>query len=609
MNTLQEHTNPALVEVSADQTLPRLLDERVARDPGGVIVERKTTVGGWQKVRAAEYQRQARALAKGLLAAGAAPGDRVAIMAHTSYDWTLIDVACWYAGLVVVPIYETSSTEQVEWILANAQVRLVFVEDANTAAVVEPARATNPQVSEVFELQQGAIEEVTKRGQDVSDEELAERTATLTTDSLMTIIHTSGTTGRPKGVELTHGNFAWLCLNGLPWLADVINHRDSRLLLFLPLAHVYARLLEVLALLGPGVLGHTPGPATLLDDLAGFGPSYVLAVPRVFEKIYNSADAKAGSGVKLKLFRWAAKTAITYSRALDKPGGPSAALRAQYKLATVLVLKKITRLLGPRAKYAISGGGPLGERLGHFYRGMGLQILEGYGLTETTAPISVNTPTLNKVGTVGPVIPSASVRIAPDGEIQLKGPTVFARYHNDPQATAAAFDDGWFRTGDIGTLDADGYIRITGRAKELIVTAGGKNVAPTVLEDRLRGHPLVSQVVVVGDNRPFVAALVTLDREMLPGWLKNHGLPEMGVAAAATHPQVLAALERAVERTNQAVSRAESIRKIQVLDTDFTEANGLLTPSMKVRRHLVHEQFATEIEQLYAGITTGPAEG
>ena len=393
------------------------------------------------------------------------------------------------------------------------------------------------------------------------------------------------------------------------YLPGVLWGTNVRLLLFLPLAHVYARCLQLLSLAGEGVLGHTPDAKTLLPDLQSFAPSYILAVPRVLEKIYNAADAKAGSGAKLKLFRWAAKVAIAYSRALDTPQGPSRGLRRAHAMADRLVFRKIRGLMGPNARFIISGGGPLGQRLGHFYRGLGLAILEGYGLTETIGPVSVNTDWLNKIGTVGPPVCGNEIRIGEDEEIQVRGIGVFSTYHNNPSATAEAFTaDGWFRTGDIGALDEDGYLRITGRKKELIVTAGGKNVAPAQLEDRLRGHPLISQVLVIGDGEPFISALITLDKEMLPQWLRNHGLAAMDVVEASSHPQVLAALDRAVARTNRAVSRAESIRTFRVLATDFTEANGLLTPSLKVKRGPVMEAHADVIADIYSSTRKGPQE-
>ena len=382
-------------------------------------------------------------------------------------------------------------------------------------------------------------------------------------------------------------------------LGEVCATPGARTLLFLPLAHVFARYIEVLVVPSGAVLGHTPDPADLLTDLGTFRPTFILAVPRVFERVYNSAEQKAGSGLKLKIFRWSAKTSAAYSRALDTPEGPSRMLRAGHKVADRLVLHKLRAALGGQAEFAVSGGAALGTRLGHFYRGLGLQVLEGYGLTESTAPTTVNRPGATKIGTVGPPFPGASIKISPDGEILLKGDHIFARYHNNEAATAEAFSDGWYRTGDIGFIDSDSCVTITGRAKEIIVTAAGKNVAPSVLEDRMRSHPLVSQCVVVGDARPFVGALITLDPQMLPGWLANHGLSEMSPEQAATSPSVRASIQKAVDYANRAVSQAESVRAFSVLGVDFTEENGFLTPSMKVRRKQVLQAFAEDIDELY----------
>ena len=401
---------------------------------------------------------------------------------------------------------------------------------------------------------------------------------------------------------LTHGNFTELAVNSHRWMPEIAAGDDSRLLLFLPLAHVFARFLQVFQISGGGVLGHSPDTKNLLPDLASFRPSYLLVVPRVLEKIYNSADAQAGSGPQRKVFRWAAHVAVEYSRALDTPEGPSRSLRSQRMVADKLVYQKLLKLVGGNASYIVSGGAPLSTHLAHFYRGIGLPVLEGYGLTETVGPVSVNTPRLTKIGTVGPPLPPLSIKISDQGEVLIKGCSVFQGYHNMPDETAQALtEDGWFRTGDLGSLDRDGYVRITGRAKELIVTAGGKNVSPATLEDPLRSHPLISQVVVVGDKRPFVAALITLDEEMLPVWLKNHGLPAMSVAEASTNVEVQASLERAVERANAHVSRAESIRAIRVLTSDFTEANGMLTPSLKVKRAVVTKRFEAVINDIYGG--------
>ena len=603
---MPEYTSPTLVAPDPTASICTLLADRLARDPDSVLAERQTGLGGtWQAVPVSTFVSEVRAVAKGLVAAGVQPGDRVGIMSRTRYEWTLLDFAVWTAGAVGVPIYETSSAEQVRWIASDTGVRLVVVETAAHAAVVAQVSDHLPGLAEVLVLDEDAIGALIARGADVPDAEIDRRSTLARGDDLATVIYTSGTTGRPKGVELTHGNFVELARNGAVGLGDVVSQPTSRTLLFMPLAHVFARFIEVLCVESGAVLGHAPDTRNLMPDLASFRPTFLLAVPRVFEKVYNSAEQKAGTGASLRIFRWAAKVAITYSRALESPGGPSVALRAQHRTADALVHRKLRAALGGRAEFAVSGGAPLGTRLGHFYRGIGLRVLEGYGLTETTAPTSVNRPGLTKIGTVGPPMPGTSLRVDDNGEIWIGGPHIFRGYRHMPEETAEALVDGWFRTGDLGTLDDDGYLQITGRSKEIIVTAGGKNVAPALLEDRLRGHPLVSQVVVVGDQRPFIGALVTLDAEMMPGWLSMHGLPPMDVPTAAAHPQVLEALDRAAERANEAVSRAESIRKVRVLTTDFTEANGYLTPSLKVKRPAVLKDFARDIEQLYVDTRPG----
>jgi long-chain acyl-CoA synthetase len=589
-------TSPSLAEVHPTESIPAMLRRRVERAPEGALIERKTALGGtWTAVSARAFSDQVTAVAKGLVARGVEPGDRVSIMCRTRYEWTLLDFAIWAAAAVPVPVYETSSPDQIAWIVRDSDVRLAIVE---TTAHAAATRAASPELDTLV-IDDGAVETLTAQGTSVEDGEIERRSALATTSSLATVIYTSGTTGSPKGVELTHGNFVSLVKEGVAGLPEVVAQSYSRTLLFMPLAHVFARYIEVLTVESGAVLGHTADTKNLLADLGTFKPTFLLAVPRVFEKVYNSAEQKAaGSRVKLVLFRWAAKTSIAYSRALDH-GKPGFALSLQHRFADLLVLTKLRAALGGAAEFAVSGGAPLGDRLGHFYRGLGLRVLEGYGLTETTAPTAVNMPKKSKIGTVGPPFPGASIRIADDGEIEISGAHVFRGYHNNPEATAAALVDGWFRTGDLGTLDEDGYLTITGRKKEIIVTAGGKNVAPALLEDRLRGHPLVSQVVVVGDGKPFIGALVTLDAEMLPGWLASHALPEMSVHEAARSHAVLAALDRAAARASSVVSRAESIRKVLVLDTDFTEANGYLTPSLKVKRSLVLRDFADRIEELY----------
>lgn len=600
-------------DTESEWTVPWLLADRIARTSERPIIERRSSLGTWTPITARAFGEEVARIAAGLIGLGLEAGTSVALMSRTCYEWTLLDMAIARAGLVSVPIYETDSAEQIEWILDDADVRLVITETSGHALVVEAAirarSAADPgaESPRVLSLDRDALTELTTAGRAISRTVVEDRSAAVSPEDIFSIIYTSGTTGRPKGVEITHRNAAGLAHNGVHWIPDLLYRPDTRLLLFLPLAHSYARCLELLSLAGQGVLGHTPDVKTLLPDLQAFGPSYVLAVPRVLEKIYNAADAKAGSGMRLRTFRWAAKVAVEYSRALDAPAGPSKSLAASHAVADRLVYRTIRALLGPNARFAISGGGPLGERLGHFYRGMGLEILEGYGLTETIGPTCVNLDVRNRIGTVGPPVCGNEIRVDETGEILVRGLGVFRNYHNNPAATAESFTpDGWFRTGDIGAIDDDGWVRITGRKKDLIVTAGGKNVAPAVLEDRLRGHPLVSQVLVLGDNEPFISALITLDAEMLPLWLRNHGLPEMGVVEAASHPQVLAALERAVARTNEAVSRAESIREFRVLTTDFTEANGLLTPSLKVKRAAVMEAHADAIASIYAGKRRGP---
>ncbi|MGO3796124.1 MAG: AMP-dependent synthetase/ligase [Pauljensenia sp.] len=594
---------PDLVEVRTSTTIPYLLQRRVQRSAGRPLIEVKSTIGDtWTPITARAFHEQVLDVAAGLIGMGLQFGDAVAIMSHTRYEWTLLDYACWFAGLVPVPVYETSSLEQVRHILGDSDVHLAISETVTMAELVRAAAVSADRADlRGLSLDQEALHTITDAGSGVTRADVAARTDRLDTSSIATVVYTSGTTGQPKGTVITHGNFADSIVNSERWMPEVNASPTSRFLLFLPLAHVFARFIEVYQISGEGVLGHVGDMKNLLTDLRAFRPTYVFVVPRVLEKIYNAADAQA-TGSAQKIFRWAVKVAIDQSIAQDTPEGPSTRQALLHAVADRLVYGKIRALVGGNLDFFICGGAPLSEHLARFYTGMGLTVLEGYGLTETVGPISVSTPSLNKIGTVGSLLPKASVTVSEEGELLIKGPSVFLRYNNDLEETSAAFtEDGWFRTGDLGSVDEDGYIHITGRLKELIVTAGGKNVSPAVVEDDLTSHPLISQIVVVGDKRPFIAALITLDAEMLPTWLRKHKLPPMTVAEAADNIEVHAALERAVARANQHVSRAESIRKIKVLPTDFTEANGLLTPSLKVRRDAVLRRYASVIDDIYGG--------
>jgi long-chain acyl-CoA synthetase len=565
--------------------------------PHRVVFSRRTQ-GRWQDVTAAEFRDEVERVARGLIAAGVGVGDRVGLMAKTRYEWTLVDFAIWTAGAITVPIYETSSAEQVGWILSDSGAVACVVETPAHARAVSAVKDDTPTLVDVWQIDAGGLDDLIAAGAEIGDDELTARRTAAGPDDLATIIYTSGTTGRPKGCELTHQNFMALCDNAVARLSIVVSADDAATLLFLPLAHIFARFIQVLSFTAGARVGHTSDVKNLMTDLGDFKPTFLLSVPRVFEKIYNSSEQKSASAGKGRIFSLAADTAIAYSKALDA-GSPSLPLRLRHLAFDKLVYAKIRTAMGGQIRYNVSGGAPLGERLGHFYRGAGITVLEGFGLTETTAPSTVNTPDGTKIGTVGPPLPGVSIRIADDGEILIKGPHVLRGYWNNPTATADAFEDGWFRSGDLGELDDDGFLRITGRKKEILVTAGGKNVAPAVLEDRLRAHPLVSQTIVVGDGKPFIAALVTLDPDMLPTWLKNNDLPEMSVEQAAENEAVQAEVQRAVDEANKAVSKAESIRRFRLLSVDFTEEAGYMTPSLKLKRNVVMKDFAHEVDELY----------
>ncbi len=584
------------------RNIMELIYARWALDPSKVVARFTDENDNWIDVTAAEFQSRVEAVAKGLIARGIEPGQAVGIMCRTRFEWSVLDLAIWSTGALPVPIYDTSSASQIDWITSDADIHTIFVEtEAHAALAREVASDSESPLTAIEVIDNGALDVLVSDGARVSDETLAQRRTAPGHDDLATIIYTSGTTGRPKGVRLTQFSYTRHVSGIQDELHEILFEPGASTVLFLTLAHSLARLVEVALIASGTIVGFCPDTTKLVPYLGTFKPTLVLAVPRVFEKVYNSAEQKAAAAGKVKIFRWAAKQAIDYSKALDEKGHVSPLLAMRYRVARALVLKKISAVLGGRARWAISGSAPLGERLGHFYRGLGLTVLEGYGLTENNAACTVNRPALSKIGTVGTPLPGLEVKIADDGEILMRGDQLFSGYHHNPDATAEAFNDGWFSTGDIGTVDEDGYLTITGRKKEIIVTAGGKNVAPAVLEDRLRAYPLISQCVVVGDGKPYIAALITLDAEALPGWLHGKGKPEMTVAEAAQDPMVREHLDRAVERANSAVSRAESIRKYSIVPEDFTVANGFLTPSLKVKRDRVMASYGDHIESLYNG--------
>ncbi len=594
---MNEITIPAIIPTAVAGNLTNLIAERAWFEPERIIVSRPLG-DGWQAVTAKDYEAEIRSVAKGLIASGIAFGDRVAIMAKTRYEWTVLDFAIWYAGAVPVPIYETSSAEQVDWILTDSAAVAIIVE---TPALVELVKPVMPaSCKNLWNITDNALATLTAAGKSVSDDEISKRREALKPETLATLIYTSGTTGKPKGVHLTHGNFLSECGNVVNGASDLFLKPGGSTLLFLPVAHVFGRMVQIGAITAGLHLAHCSDITKLPTDLGTFKPTFVLAVPRIFEKIFNGAEAKAEAAGKGKIFHKAANVAVAYSMAMDSKR-ISPLLKLQHGLFDKLVYSKIRAGLGGRVEAAISGGAPLGERLGHFYRGAGIRVLEGYGLTETTAGATLNLSWAHKVGSVGKPIPGTTIKIADDGEVLIKGPIVMKGYWQNDAANAEVFtSDNYFRSGDLGKLDSEGYLYITGRKKELIVTAGGKNVAPAVLEDRLRSNPLISQCMVVGDNKPFIAALITLDPDSIKPWAVANKKEGASIAELAKDPTLLAVIQTAVDETNKAVSRAESIRKFTVLPVDFTIAGGQLTAKLSVKRHVVAQQFVREIDELFA---------
>lgn len=604
---MREFSVPPIVTVGDAANLTDPVWDNAEVAPDAVQFARPTAsaegaVTAWAEVTCLQFRDEVAAVARGLIAAGIEPGVRVGLMSRTRYEWTLLDYAIWAVGAVTVPIYETSSAEQAAWILEDSNAVAVVVETEAHAALVAGVRHRLPELNHVWQIDQGGVDELVTSGATVELAEVERRRKAVHAGDLATIIYTSGTTGRPKGCVLTHRNMYADIANAVPVLPNLFNP-GATTLLFLPLAHAFARLIQIGVVQARATMAHCADTKNLVAELQEFRPTFVLSVPRVFEKVYNAAKQKAESDGKGGIFARAERVAIAYSEALETKGGPGLALRAQHVVFDRLVYRKLRAALGGRCRDAISGGAPLGARLGHFFRGIGVTVLEGYGLTETSPAAAANLPNGTRIGTVGRPLPGVTVRIEDDGEILISGELVFQGYWGNETATAEAISaDGWFRTGDLGHLDTDGYLSITGRKKELIVTAGGKNVAPAVLEDLVRAHPLISQCVVVGDRKPFIAALVTVDEEALPTWLESAGMSaDTTVEQLREHEGLRQEIQTAIDAANQAVSKAEAIKVFRVLPRDFTEATGELTPSLKVKRQVVHKTYAAEIADIYRG--------
>ncbi|SEN47014.1 long-chain fatty acid--CoA ligase [Cryobacterium sp. TMT1-3] len=598
---MKQFEMPAVVPADPGANITDLLMDRLAATPDLVLFSLPRN-GQWLPVTTREFHAQVVALAKGLVAAGIEPGDKIGLICKTRYEWTLIDFAVWFAGAVLVPVYETSSPSQVQWNLSDSGALAVIVETADHFARFDEVHPELPDIRSVWQIDLGDLDKLVAGGVNVTDAEIERRRALAVGDDIATLIYTSGSTGKPKGCVLTHANFLETSRNAAVALREVLVHPDgASTLLFITTAHVFARFISVLCVHAGVRVGHQADTKTLLAALGSFQPTFLLAVPRVFEKVYNSAQQKAVAGGKGKIFDAAAHVAVEHSKLEQAGTSIPLGMKIKFALFDKLVYSKLRAAMGGKVVWAVSGSAPLGAHLGHFFKSLGIVILEGYGLTETTAPATVGLATRAKIGTVGPPLPGVSVRVMDDGEIEVKGVNVFKEYWKNPEATAATFDDGWLKTGDIGDLDADGFLTITGRKKEIIVTAGGKNVAPAALEDPIRANPLIGQVVVVGDQKPFIGAIITLDPDMLPVWLNNHQEDAgMSLAQASVNKSVLAEIQRAVDHANEGVSRAESIRKFTLLPIEFTEDSGHLTPKMSIKRNIILRDFAGEIETMYS---------
>ncbi|GAA4830466.1 long-chain fatty acid--CoA ligase [Actinomycetospora corticicola] len=595
---VQEYSVPASAKVADDDRLTDAVWANADEHPGDTAYLRLVD-DSWQPTTFGAFRDEVVAVAKGFVAAGLEPGDRVGIVAKTRYEWTLLDYALWTAGCAGLPIYETSSASQYEWCLSDSGARGVIIETDEHRATLDKVRENLPELAHVWQIDGStpAVDALKEAGRDVPDADVEARRTGVRADDLATLIYTSGTTGRPKGCEITHRNLLFEVRAAGDTFGSMMEAGNSTLL-FLPLAHIFARVVQLAAQEQRYVIGHFADTSKLSAELPRFKPDFLLSVPRVFEKVYNSAKQKAYQGGKGRIFDLAEATAVDYSKSLDT-GGPGLVLRGKHALFDALVYSKLRAALGGQCRGAVSGGSALGARIGHFFRGIGVPIHEGYGLTETSAAITANAEGDIRVGTVGRPLPGITVAIADDGEVLAKGDVVFRGYWNNAEATSGALEDGWFHTGDIGVLD-DGFLSITGRKKELIVTAGGKNVAPAVIEDRIRAHRLVSQALVVGDNRPYVAALITLDEEALPDWASEHGKSGSTAEDLVEDSDLRAEIQSAIDDGNDAVSKAESVRQFRILTSDFTEDSGELTPTMKLKRNVIADQRADEIEAVYA---------
>lgn len=599
---MKEIIIPPVAEAPHASNATDLVEDQYTKDPNHPLFARQLQPGQWTDVSAHEFREDVQLIARALAAIGIEPGDSVAIMSPTRYEWTLLDLAIMYAGAVTVPIYETSSPSQIAWILKDSQVKAAIVEKDSHARAVKTAiqRESLPELHGMWIMDEGLDDLRAEADRGPEADEMERRRTHANLDDVATIVYTSGTTGRPKGCMITHGNLVNLSLNILHSEMREVLTRQSKTILFIPLAHIFARFISFQTLAAGSKVAHTPDVKELVPDLKSYQPDYLLAVPRVFEKVYNSALLNAQAGGKGKIFEQGAAIAVAYSQGKEA-GKLGVGLRMKHWLFDKLLYSKIREAMGGHVKDAISGGGPLGAYLTHFFRGVGVNIKEGYGLTETTAPVTVNRPGKTRVGTVGLPAPGCGIRIADDGEIFASGVCVFKGYRNLPDKTSEELVDGWLATGDIGSLDKDGYLTITGRKKEILVTASGKNVAPAQLEDQIRSDGLISQVMVIGDKQKFVAAIVTLDEETSPSWLKQRQLdPEMSMQDMASHPLVIKHVQGLVDAANESVSRAESIREFRITDRDFTIEAGQMTPSMKIRRETILRDFGHLVDDIYA---------